>query len=424
MSSKQHDIKVINKTLSKLSRSRNIIRFLVSLLIIGLWAWGAYELYKYSQTIDYKPLTQYSEQVVKFLEQYGKYIWIGIIALISLIVLYAISSWISGSIARAGEIIPPYDAVNELICDLSTDGRRVLNWVWNTQREPITIKDIRETKTQLKNDRLELLNIIEKEANLLGIVPEHLSNDKNHMMQTNRLLSERQKVDRLLGGVDLELEEQNASARAKSIATPVSQPAIKTQPQPVHNMTPRQYSSQPTVQPVNQTTAQPVQGTVAQHVAKPTSQPKTQQAQRPVAQPVHQTNTRTINPATTHVPPQVPSVSEGFVAAHPHTATLVNAQQQAQPQQQTQFQGQYQGQQQAQTQYQAQTSAGVRVEPTIQTVQQQPQPYVQAQPVQQPQPTQQPQQVHTINQQSDDVPLANPEVRVPKVNFINNPKNK
>ncbi|AEP35816.1 hypothetical protein [Taylorella asinigenitalis] len=395
MSKNKHDISVINRTIGKLSRGRNFLRFFVFILILGLWAWGAYELYKYSQTIDYKPLAQYSDQVVTFLEQNGQYIWIGLIALISLIILLSLISWINGSIRRAGDIIPHYEAVDNLIHELSPEGRKVLAWVWESQREPITIKDLRETKQQLKADRVELLNVVEKEANLLGIIPEHLNNDKNHLLQTNRLMAEKQKVERVLSNVDLNLNKQEDVAPNQ---VPQTKPndAIKAAPAPTPVAAQAQAQAsaqpqvQPTVKPLAPTQTQPKAPAQAQGQQISTPGQTMQQAhhaqmmhqnQQAQAVPQYQQQTtpqgqmsqeaqisRTAAQAQAkpqQASTQIPSVSDGFVAAHPQTAAQFNQAVQS------------------------------RVEPTL---------------------------GHSQIQNNEDVPIATPQTNIPKVNFINNPK--
>lgn len=409
MSKNKHDISVINRTIGKLSRGRNFLRLFVFILILGLWAWGAYELYKYSQTIDYKPLAQYSDQVVTFLEQNGQYIWIGLIALISLIILLSLISWINGSIRRAGDIIPHYEAVDNLIHELSPEGRKVLAWVWESQREPITIKDLRETKQQLKADRVELLNVVEKEANLLGIIPEHLNNDKNHLLQTNRLMAEKQKVERVLSNVDLNLNKQEDVA-PKQVPQTKPNDAIKTAPTPasaqtytpvqapvetpVSTTTQAQASAQPqvqpTVKPLAPTQTQPKAPAQAQGQQINTPGQMMQQAhqaqmmhqnQQVQAVPQYQQQTtpqgqmsqeaqisRTVAQAQAkpqQASTQIPSVSDGFVAAHPQTAAQFNQAVQS------------------------------RVEPTL---------------------------GHSQIQNNEDVPIGTPQTNIPKVNFINNPQ--
>ncbi|CCG19718.1 putative membrane protein [Taylorella asinigenitalis 14/45] len=433
MSKNKHDISVINRTIGKLSRGRNFLRFFVFILILGLWAWGAYELYKYSQTIDYKPLAQYSDQVVTFLEQNGQYIWIGLIALISLIILLSLISWINGSIRRAGDIIPHYEAVDNLIHELSPEGRKVLAWVWESQREPITIKDLRETKHQLKADRVELLNVVEKEANLLGIIPEHLNNDKNHLLQTNRLMAEKQKVERVLSNVDLNLNKQEDVAPNQ---VPQTKPndAIKTAPAPTPVAAQAQAQAQAQTQaqtptPASAQTYTPVQAPVETPVSTTT---KTQASAEPQVQP-------TVKPiAPTQTQPKAPAQAQGQQISTPgqmmqqaHQAQMMHQNQQAQavPQYQQQITPQGQMSQEAQisrtaAQAQAKPQQASTQIPSVSDGFVAAHPQTDAQFNQAVQSRVEPTLGHSQIQNNEDVPIATPQTNIPKVNFINNPQKK
>ncbi|WP_028884320.1 hypothetical protein [Taylorella asinigenitalis] len=429
MSKNKHDISVINRTISKLSRGRNFLRFFVFILILGLWAWGAYELYKYSQTIDYKPLAQYSDQVVTFLEQNGQYIWIGLIALISLIILLSLISWINGSIRRAGDIIPHYEAVDNLIHELSPEGRKVLAWVWESQREPITIKDLRETKQQLKADRVELLNVVEKEANLLGIIPEHLNNDKKHLLQTNRLMAEKQKVERVLSNVDLNLNKQEDVAPNQ---VPQTKPndAIKTAP--AHTPVAAQAQAQTQTQaqtptPASAQTYSPVQAPVETPVSTTT---QAQASAQPQVQP-------TVKPlAPTQTQPKAPAQAQGQQISTPgqmmqqaHQAQMMHQNQQAQavPQYQQQTTPQGQMSQEAQisrtaAQAQAKPQQASTQIPSVSEGFVAAHPQTAAQFNQAVQSRVEPTLGHSQIQNNEDVPIATPQTNIPKVNFINNPQ--
>lgn len=166
---KKKDISLLNKTLFDLAKPRLLLRLFVVALACALWLWIAQWLLNFGARQDYAFLNQFSTQIVTFLNSINKYIWWGVILIGNLILYFMLYSWISGSIERAGSIVPKQEVIERLINGLSQDGKNVLAWVWQDQREPITIRVLDETRDQLKGPRVQRLAQVEQQRHLLGL---------------------------------------------------------------------------------------------------------------------------------------------------------------------------------------------------------------------------------------------------------------
>lgn len=196
--SKNSDLSLLNKTLFKLALPRLITRLVVVTVVAIIWLVIANCLLDFGAQQDYAFLKSYSPQVSEYLNSINKYIWWGLV-LIGSVVLYSIlAAWVENSIKKAGSIVPSQDVMETLIPQLSQSAKDVLVWVWGDQREPITIKNLHDTRHQLRANRVSRLEQIRQQRELLGL---------NAGADVSQALV-RENVDQLLGGISLDLEEK------------------------------------------------------------------------------------------------------------------------------------------------------------------------------------------------------------------------
>ena len=230
---KKKDISLLNKTLFDLAKPRLFLRILVVIIACVVWFLIAQWLLKFGARQDYAFLDQFNTQIVSFLNSINKYIWWGIILIGNLILYFILYSWISNSIQRAGYIVPKQDVVRNLINGLSADGKNVLAWVWQDQREPITIRVLDQTREQLKGDRVQRLAQVDLQRRLLGITPSAVVNapldgkiiptvsakealERSAAPETEAPEQTRARVDALLADVNLQLAAQDDNLAADS----------------------------------------------------------------------------------------------------------------------------------------------------------------------------------------------------------------
>lgn len=227
---KKKDISLLNKTLFDLAKPRLLLRIFVVALACAIWLWVAQWLLNFGARQDYAFLDQFSTQIVTFLNSINKYIWWGVILIGNLVLYFMLYSWISGSIERAGSIVPKQEVINKLINGLSPDGKNVLAWVWQDQREPITIRVLDQTRDQLKGPRVQRLAQVEQQRRLLGLPSVEaqtlghsvVSAPAQEAVYSSAIAQEtpdqaRAKVDALLADVNLQLEAAGDSLDSPSL---------------------------------------------------------------------------------------------------------------------------------------------------------------------------------------------------------------
>ncbi|ETD70051.1 hypothetical protein V757_08445 [Pelistega indica] len=152
---------------------------------------------------DYAFLASYSNQIVDYLNSINKYIWWGLVLFGSVLLYFILSGWISSSLKKASHIVPNQEVMEELIPKLSKNAQHVLLWVWNDQREPITIQNLYDTRNQLRHDRISRLAQINRQRELLGysMLPTQAEKDNQRELE---------KVEHVLGNIDLNLTKEDS----------------------------------------------------------------------------------------------------------------------------------------------------------------------------------------------------------------------
>ena len=260
---KKKDISLLNKTLFDLAKPRLILRILVVIIACALWFLVAQWLLKFGARQDYAFLDQFNTQIVSFLNSINKYIWWGVILIGNLILYFVLYSWISNSIQRAGSIVPKPEVTRDLINGLSSDGKNVLAWVWQDQREPITIRVLDQTREQLKGDRVQRLAQVDQQRRLLGITPSAISNaplqgktipavsakealQRSAAPETEAPEQTKARVDALLADVNLQLDAQQEELGGREL---VGSEGLKSSATHTLTDSPTQAASEPAKSP-------------------------------------------------------------------------------------------------------------------------------------------------------------------------------
>lgn len=199
--SKNSDLSLLNKTLFKLALPRLITRITVVAVAAIVWLVIANWLLHFGDQQDYAFLKQYSPQISDYLNSINKYIWWGLVLIGSVMLYFMLAAYIENSIKKAGYIVPKQEIMETLIPQLSQSAKDVLVWVWDNQREPITIKNLHDTRNQLRANRVSRLEQIRQQRQLLGL---HTSTD----ISAQELAREKENVEQLLGDISLDLNEK------------------------------------------------------------------------------------------------------------------------------------------------------------------------------------------------------------------------
>lgn len=176
----KNDTAVLSKTLLTLAMPQFILRGTVIAFSVLVWIFLAREIIDFGKKQDYAGLEAFSDQLVTYLNSINNYIWWGLVLLGSLILYLILSSWLSGSIRRAGENCPPPQKINPLINNLSPEGKEVLAWAWSDRTEPIKFITLKETLSELRSGRVYKLAQVKEQQTLLqhNFIPELSQNEK------------------------------------------------------------------------------------------------------------------------------------------------------------------------------------------------------------------------------------------------------
>ena len=91
--------------------------------------------------------------VIDFILLYQKYFWWFVVAVLVVIALNVLISYLRGSLKRGRAALVPLCYVRKLCASLSPEGLDVLNWVWRDQTQPITVGILQTVTVQINSGR-------------------------------------------------------------------------------------------------------------------------------------------------------------------------------------------------------------------------------------------------------------------------------
>lgn len=180
-----NDVSLINSLIRSQTRTDWIICGVSVVVLIVAWIIIAGLILNFGKSINWNSFEQIPAQVREFIQGMNIYIWWAIILIISLIVYFIVVNIIEKTHKSSGHKYPANEDLLPVIRSLSPAGLRVLNWVWDKRREPISIKDLRETSRQLKRARNNRITQIQEQESLLA-AHDRLSTSRGPVAQTYR----------------------------------------------------------------------------------------------------------------------------------------------------------------------------------------------------------------------------------------------
>ncbi len=163
----ESDARVLSATLRRLCLPKWVWRGGVITVIALVWLWMSQQILTVGGLIRYDGLQSLGEQVVSFMTRINPYLWMGIVAILTLIVLSLLRAWLKASIARGRESIVSVSVIQSLAQKLSAQGIDVLQWVWRHEEGPVTIGDLLRTRDQLRAGRVRKLSVARTQHRLL-----------------------------------------------------------------------------------------------------------------------------------------------------------------------------------------------------------------------------------------------------------------
>ena len=162
-----NDARILSATLRRLCLPRWVWRAGVITVTALVWLWISQQILTVGSLIRYDGLQSLGEQVVSFMTRINPYLWMGIVAILTLIVLSLLRAWLKASISRGRETIVSVSVIQSLAQKLSAQGIDVLQWVWRHEEGPVTIGDLLRTRDQLRAGRVRKLSVARTQHRLL-----------------------------------------------------------------------------------------------------------------------------------------------------------------------------------------------------------------------------------------------------------------
>jgi len=163
----RQDIKNINATLSRLLMPTWVRQGITIVLAIVIWYWISTTILQLGVRISYDGLKSLGPEVVKILNVVNPYLWWGVVAIVSLIILSLLRGWLLKSTKRSKSILVPVADVQRLTAQLSVDALEVLKWVWDETADPLMVGDLQATRRELKSGRVRKLAMAKAQINAI-----------------------------------------------------------------------------------------------------------------------------------------------------------------------------------------------------------------------------------------------------------------
>jgi len=117
--------------------------------------------------IRYDGLEALGQEVVRLLTQINPYLWWGVIAILSLIVLSVARAWFLRSAKRSRTALIPVADIQKLAASMSSEGIQVLKWVWDSTADPVTVGDLLVTRQEIQSGRVRKLAMAQSQLQAL-----------------------------------------------------------------------------------------------------------------------------------------------------------------------------------------------------------------------------------------------------------------
>jgi hypothetical protein len=148
-----------------------------SVLLVSaiVWVWICEQILMAGSLIRYDALQSLGAQVVTFMTRINPYLWWGLTAILTLIVLSLARNWFKASVLRGRNTAVSVADIQKLSDRLSPSAADVLLWVWNHESGPVTVGDLLTTRQQLTAGRIRKLAAARSQYQALVIAQQRQS---------------------------------------------------------------------------------------------------------------------------------------------------------------------------------------------------------------------------------------------------------
>lgn len=169
------DTRALSATIRKLLLPTRLLQagVIAAVIIIGIWI--AQQIVRLGGMIRYDGLKSLGPEFVRIMNDINPYLWWGVVAILSLIVLSVTRTWLINSEKRSRTVLVSVADIQRLANVLSVDGIQVLRWVWDENADPVTVGDLIATRRQLGSGRVRKLAMAQAQALALASASKPLA---------------------------------------------------------------------------------------------------------------------------------------------------------------------------------------------------------------------------------------------------------
>ena len=154
------DIRALSALVRKRSLTHWVTRAAILVVVAWVWLWICRQILIFGELMRYDRLEPLGPQVVSFMTKMNPYLWWVITAILTLILLSVIRTWLKNSLARSRKALVSVGDLQQLANIMTPEGIEVLQWVWDDEQGPISLGDLLRTREEIQSGRPRKLAMV------------------------------------------------------------------------------------------------------------------------------------------------------------------------------------------------------------------------------------------------------------------------
>jgi hypothetical protein len=163
----QQDARFLASLVRRLLWVRLVWRALVLVASLGFGVMLAKWVLNFGAKVSYAGFDTLGPQVVSVLTRINPYIWWAIVMVGVLIMLSWLRRGYQHSLAVGGATIVSMHDTQMIVSRVSNNTLDVIQWVWNAERNPLTVGDLQRAMKLVRNGKADQLKLARAQAQLI-----------------------------------------------------------------------------------------------------------------------------------------------------------------------------------------------------------------------------------------------------------------
>jgi hypothetical protein len=154
------DIRALSALVRKRSITHWVTRAAILVVVTWIWLWICRQILIVGELMRYDRLEPLGPQVVSFMTKMNPYLWWVITAILTLILLSVIRTWLKNSLARSRKAMVSVGDLQQLANVMTPEGIEVLQWVWDDEQGPVSLGDLLRAREEIRSGRPRKLAMV------------------------------------------------------------------------------------------------------------------------------------------------------------------------------------------------------------------------------------------------------------------------